>query len=854
MTPLETEWQVYGESGLPGWLVAALWLAALVLSLWWLRGERRRRGALGALLPYTWGLLLLLVAWLVWRPTLIKITKWQHRAGVLAYLDQSESMATPLLGSNLSVNLDLLSLWHPNATKERNTTLRDLGRVLEGRRAEAEQMRSSLADVLVQLRQGIPIGEAARRTRESYAPWAAAMKQEVRQPLAEVLILLDSLDESRPREYLRVGHHLEELGKAAELLPAKITEVTRDDLSRILTPLDSLGRLSDEIQSPLLGLQADLDRRFHQAHREALDPLLTQAAKITRLDAAQELIRNTGGKGAAWHRSDEAEQELDVHDGIERLLAEREDEVLSHLLILSDGGHDTRDDTELAKKIERSGIHTIAVGVGSAEPGFDLALRDFRCKRIVKAGRELRVVATLKTPIGRQVPFRLVLADERGPLASVAHTTAGQSKEVVTLSCKAPKEGRHILTVRIEADDASKQNNAVRFAIDSVRTTPRALIIGDLPNWDTTYLYLAAERVGLDVRQIFHGATEGLPKRGGAPGAIPRTLSQWRKYHVVVLQGSAFKGFSEKDADNLFKYVTEEGRALLTMANPSSWYSPSLAERFGWQEAPAAVGDTALKLSPDAQFLPVVRVEADGPTSARVIAALGSCEAAYRVPGQRVSLVENPQGQSLLSIGLYGRGKVYLCGLCGLHKLRGFGRTGYVDRLLEQLVSDAATPLFAGEARQIACYPTLPVRGKKNFLITTVEGNTPAQLGNERRTIPLNAGTHNRVGLFAPSAAGPLAVTIGGVTDQLTVVENPGMEQIYYEFNEARLKEFARESGGRYLTLGQAAPELRSVQPGTWVSATSERYPLSRHWILLCAIAAVGTLHWAFRKLSGLAI
>jgi len=51
-----------------------------------------------------------------------------------------------------------------------------------------------------------------------------------------------------------------------------------------------------------------------------------------------------------------------------------------------------------------------------------------------------------------------------------------------------------------------------------------------------------------------------------------------------------------------------------------------------------------------------------------------------------------------------------------------------------------------------------------------------------------------------------------------------------------------------------AAKTLAAMRPGLWNSSTADRTPLARHWTLLAAAAAVGTLHWLLRKLAGLAI
>jgi len=112
----------------------------------------------------------------------------------------------------------------------------------------------------------------------------------------------------------------------------------------------------------------------------------------------------------------------------------------------------------------------------------------------------------------------------------------------------------------------------------------------------------------------------------------------------------------------------------------------------------------------------------------------------------------------------------------------------------------------------------------------------------------------NRIATFTPLAPGPATASVGQAELQFQSAANPGMEEIYYEFNESFLSDFAKEAGGRYVPLPAAPNELRSLHPATWHSSTAVRYPLADHWVLMCLIAVLGALHWSLRKISGLPI
>ena len=57
MTLIDTSWLLHGESPVPEWVIAVLLVAGIFVSIWWLKGEKRRKGFSGKLLPYTLSLI-----------------------------------------------------------------------------------------------------------------------------------------------------------------------------------------------------------------------------------------------------------------------------------------------------------------------------------------------------------------------------------------------------------------------------------------------------------------------------------------------------------------------------------------------------------------------------------------------------------------------------------------------------------------------------------------------------------------------------------------------------------------------------------------------------------------------------
>ena len=474
---------------------------------------------------------------------------------------------------------------------------------------------------------------------------------------------------------------------------------------------------------------------------------------------------------------------------INRALDRHQNEQVSQVVLLSDGGHNGPAGAEVIARLKEDKIQFLAVGVGilgAVRP--DFAVIDWTLPLIAKANR----TATLKAVIGTVAPtgtaFTVKLTADQVEVASVPLTADGRPEAAVSLSFKTPAAGRHVLRLEVQAaEDSDPSNNVAQFGLDTVERAPELLLIGTTPDWDTAYLRLAAERVGVKLSGVF---TEGkAPRRGSVGAAIPEEADHWFRNQAVILAGRTFEGFSDKDADALYRLVTEKGGTLMILP-AAGGYAGALAARFGWKPEEERFVRPALRLHAAATRLPLLRLGVDGPQSERQFIELGPCESAVRVPAQDRILVEAASGEPLCSIGFYGRGKVVMWGLQGVSRMREFEHAQWVDRLMDSLVSELAMPVFAP--------------------------------GSSREAV---------------------------------AITNPGLEQLYPEFNPAFLESLAAEVGGTYLNITEAGPALRDLAPArSQIVKDSTTYRVGGHPALFLALVLAATLHWALRKLAGLVI
>ena len=822
-TLVGTRWMLHGESGVPLWVLVPALILALYLLLRWLRAERRRPTVASRLLPVTGTLLAVLCVWVLWKPALVRIDEWEHTASTLTYIDASASMGMPLGTGNLSDDLDTLAFWGDTNLPERVTAPRELAALLADLREQAADQASHLRALSDEIAQQLPPGDHAHDTLAAYSEWAQTAADRGLRGVESVRPVLERpWNEDTEGPPAELPADLDALTGHCERLSLQARQPTLSMLPELIRDLGALVDTASTASAVLRKLQLLLDEELLRA-LPPLAPLLEASRRRTRSEAASLIL-----SGSPHHEAapvTRVADETDIYRDVAQVLAK-----------------------------SKAGIRVTAVGVGLPDHKSDYGILDWSLPSALRAGDEASLTVWVKAPAEVTPGAAMVLAIDGQQAASLPLVEALAAHGTASIPFKAPAEGRHILSIELAIADANPANNRVRFALRTFKSAPRTLLVGKAPNWDTAYLYLACARAGLRARQVFHGITDEPPERGGSSSAIPSTLEQWARNQAVILHGAPFAGFTPEDAETLRRYVFEKGGSLILVVEHATGYPEALADVFGWDTLPAEAADTRLLLPPGAQHLPVARLGVDGPTSARRFASLGPCAAAHRVPGQDVALLRNAVGQTLLSLGFYGRGKVYLCGLSGLQKASAYARGLLVQQFLAQLMADAAGPLF-GDTDLLACYPELPVPGRVNRLISLANADTARITQGDRVTeLPLEVVASNAVAVLMPASAGPLQVACGDAALNLVAVANPGLEQIRHEFNEAFVRDFAQRAGGRYTTIHGAREALAGHEPLTWKGETARRHPLAEHWLLWVAIAAAGGLHWTLRKLAGLAI
>ncbi len=871
--PIETKWLVYGDGGAPFWVVLLMLAIALVAAHFWLTAERRRRaGFFSRCLPWTLTLIMVLSAWAAWRPVLVKITTRDEPCRILAVLDSSESMSALLGCRDLSDKLDALALRQPDAILGRNVTAARLASDIEEAGAGSVRWVDALSRLGGQAGQGIPFGQddariihdAARWIRDGYIRWNAMLDEVIRtrqESPPESEISPDSVIPVKAFQDLLIAllSAADEMDPASESsdesFPAILLGASSNAeqaLARAVEHLTAFPGVADSLRRHLVVVRNSEDEAFFDARKSDLGAMMAEIESFTRADAASALAARLPSEVTIFAPATDNPRETDLYQAIEKGLDFYENEKVSHVAIFSDGGHNADEREEIITRLDREGIELLVAGVGFPPPdGPDFAILDWSAPSLARAGRAVNIDVTLKTQPGMTNAFALKLSGDKSEPVKMPLAAKGDEIMTVRIPWTAPSPGRHFLRLDCEVEgDYRPDNNTVGFAIDAVDRMPELLWIGLYPDWDVAYFRLALDRMGLRRKALFTGGRK--PRRGHAGDAVPSTLEQWAGRQVVVLQDPVFEGFSDADAEVLFRLVTENGASLLILPNGDGGYQAALASRFGWDSGGKISPSGKVRMTAAARDLPMMKLDYDGARSARRFADMGRPENVFGVPAQDVALVESDDGTPVCSLGFYGRGKAVFWGLRGMYPMREYNLAPGMDRLLDGLLGELATSLWS-DPDQPACYPPMPVFGSENLLLALGQGADHATADGAVSPIPLRSGVNNRIGILQPNAL-QAQVSVDGKSATFQVADNPNMESLFHEFDEGFLKSLAAKASGRYFRATDAVSMMEGVRPHTQRISEAMTFPAGGHPSVLVAIILLLAVHWVFRKLAGMAI
>ncbi len=912
-------YQLVSHSHFPLWLVLLV-LAAAVAGAWWLvRGELRARAVRRRILVPLRLTLVALAGILLLQPQLLIRREEQRPGALLLVADRSRSMlrtdpwpATPLL--------DLATLLQVPAPA-REPAAGEALVLLAGIREQVTRWHATLQRQSDQAAQGLPpVADAelpAARQAEEAGTWSLRLREcadRIAKPAvaaAPATPVPAAAPTVAPVATLAVtpagtaATTLEAVAKACSDLAGDLRamDAATPDAARLARTLALQQDLLARMGASLAAVRAQ-QATGDEAALAGLAPVARQAladlAHESRFRLASRLAHRVVEPPAwqqrhriQWLGWDEltpavAQSATDLYAPLEQAVREHAGDTVSGIVLFSDGQQNSAERPDVLRAIRSRGIPFVAVGTGSTEPGIDIAVADWRAPASALPDASVAVQLLLKTQAPEGTPVEVSLTTGTGAALARQRIECGKGPwTALTLSFRAPAEGRHLLRLHAAAatPDAAPDNDEARFALDVWARRPGVLLVARAPRWDLAGMMRALTERPCRVDTAFWGAAAAESADAAAPAGaaasaprVPKDLAGWQRYALVIAEPSPWPGRTPETLTALRAYV-EGGGVLLLCSGPAS--ANAVPALLPWLPRPQATppgSPAALRPEGSAAFHPAVALSGDATRSARAWLGLPPVRDAAAALPQTLTLLaaraqvaapgsDNVPGSAasvpVLTLGFYGRGRIYHLAGSDLYRLREWHGARTVDRFLGALLDDALRPLFTGADAKVALDRAAPLAGEEAATLVQAErapeGNVAPEKTHLTAATPLAfepCGTGLWRARFRVPPAGPCLVRVTGFPDAaFESVPAVSAEDIEFRLDEARLRALAADAGGTYVPLLELPAALERVcAPRRDIQVSVREIRLWNLWGCLLLFTGCAVLDWVVRRRSGLVL
>ncbi|MEM8782484.1 MAG: hypothetical protein AAGE65_06450, partial [Planctomycetota bacterium] len=364
------------------------------------------------------------------------------------------------------------------------------------------------------------------------------------------------------------------------------------------------------------------------------------------------------------------------------------------VVVVSDGRSGEEVSSGLVARLGQSAVRVLAVPLGAADGGLDVAVtrvdgprRAFAGDVVpVSVGLEVRgagaggatapeVVVRLVDTKGTDEPGDDAVLDERtlsaeqsrGPVRLEAtEVEAGPREWVVEAGLAAEATGPTV-------SELNASNNRAALSVEVVDRPIRVLYVEGTPRWEYRYLKnLLVREASIDSSILLLSADANFAQEGDTPiTRLPADAEEWARYDVVILGDVPAAYFGDEQVELLRERVSRAGVGMLWLAGPGfvpgGWAGTRLADVLPMVEpgAVAAMEGGFVTVEPTglAEALAVLQLgdedgrfaEASGPEMSRWPAGLGALRWVQDVgvlkPTAEVLAVGLAEGQARESAG-----------------------------------------------------------------------------------------------------------------------------------------------------------------------------------------------------------
>lgn len=589
-------------------------------------------------------------------------------------------------------------------------------------------------------------------------------------------------------------------------------------------------------------------------------------------------------------------------DAVATVLHDAGGRPVAGMVLFSDGQNTGgRSPAEVAAGAGTAQTPIFTVPAGTAATLRDVAIVDVSASSLVSVGDTARVAVTLESQGLDKRPVTIELREGDKLIDSKELILRTTEQQVVELSFPAKDPGPHYLTVHVpplpeEPEHLRANNTDVAFVRVSEEKI-KVLYIEGTPRWDFRFLKNAMRRDhGLGGREgnepdiVIESEWRRRPPEQQA-AALPQSLDELAKYHVVILGDVSPQALSRPLVDLLIKAVRERGLGLLVEAGPQFMphaYDAGLQDLLPVKLRSRAAGREApvykpfrLTISPEGTMHEAMRLYDDPGRNQNAwehMPAYYWCAAAERpAPAATVLAwnpnVEGPYGKLPLVAAHYaGQGKVMFVGTDSTwlwrqnvgdrffykfwgQSLRYVARRDDKNRnkswlearpLRAQPGEQAQLELMAfaadGSPRTETALPVRVVNGNETAIVEmTADPGTKGRYTG-RYQLP-TAGEYRFV--YDPGAGAASAEAKVRVLASIEEMRHPSVNRI-------ALDRMASASGGRLVELPELASLLDQFKGESKLTRLHREATIWDNWLMLMILVVLYSVDVGLRRLAGL--
>jgi len=644
---------------------------------------------------------------------------------------------------------------------------------------------------------------------------------------------------------------------------------------------------------------------------DVVQTLLVPESPFLRRLASKFRVRlfSLGGE----ERASRAEaRRTDLAAGLERVLESLRGEPVAALLLLSDGAHNVKRDlsTVLPHYVARR-VPIYTIGVGAEHMESDIEVVRANVPRWVLKGSSVQADLLLRCgrKLNRRVTIR-VLEDERVLQVTEIECAGGREPQAVFLDVMPSGSGIHRYTFLVDPQPGELilENNRLDAIVNVRDEAARVLYIEGEPRWEYGKIRAAvAEDEQLHLVSVVRTARGKFYRQGVESGeelvkGFPEHPEELFRFQGLIL-GSVEAGFFTREhLEWMEAFVSRRGGGLLMLGGPRAFSAggyaltpvadvlpvelrrPSDAPREDGGEGAPDVAAYAPRLTDAGREHPLTRLRADRTANERAWRALPRItipELFTRAKPGALVLLEGVKASRenvrpiLLAVHRYGRGLGLAFTASDSWRWQmemnaaDLSHETFWRQMLRYLVSFADDPVsFRTEtdAYEVGDEALLRIEVRDELFrpladaVVEVDIRTPQGAIERLRASPSSENEGEYVGRLSVREPGLYRLrayarrgdrTLGEAETSL-IATVPDREYRQAEHNVELLTWLARETGGRYFPISEAAallPELEYSASEYSVPVTKELWDMPIVFLLLVGLLS---LEWALRRRHGL--